>query len=185
MPTSTTWPAESKKLRAILLQADLTEELKWGKPCYTFQGSNVVLILALKNYCALLFCKGALLKDSAGLLIKPGENTQAARQMRFTSLAQIVEQETVLRDYLRQAIQVEKSGLEITYKRIEEYAHPAELQQKLAGDPVLKKAFHALTPGRQRAYLMHFSAPKQSRTRQSRIEKAVARILAGKGLHDR
>jgi len=179
------WPKEIAKLRTILLGCPLTEELKWGKPCYTFQEANVVVILPLKEYCTLLFCKGALLKDAHGLLTRPSENTQAARQLRLTSLQEIVEKETVLKAYIQQAIAAEKAGLEVTYKKITEYALPDELQKKFDELPALKTAFTALTPGRQRAYLLYFSAAKQAKTREARIEKCRPQILQGKGLIDR
>jgi uncharacterized protein YdeI (YjbR/CyaY-like superfamily) len=177
------WRDEMEKLRAIALGCQLTEELKWGKPCYTFQGSNVVIIQGFKEFCALLFCKGALLKDPKGLLEKPGENTQAARRISFTSVAEIVEVETALNAYIKEAIEAEKAGLEVEYKKSPEPL-PEELQEKFTEMPALKKAFHALTPGRQRAYILHFSAAKQSQTRASRIEKCAPQILAGKGLND-
>jgi uncharacterized protein YdeI (YjbR/CyaY-like superfamily) len=179
------WQAELQKLRTIILDCPLTEELKWDKPCYTFQKSNIVIILSLKESCTLLFCKGALLKDAKGILIKPGENTQAARQMRFTNLREIVKTETILKAYIHEAIEVEKSGLEVNYKKITERIIPEELQNKLVAIPALKTAFEALTPGRQRAYFIYFSAPKQSKTRQSRVEKCMPQILNGKGLNDR
>jgi uncharacterized protein YdeI (YjbR/CyaY-like superfamily) len=150
-----------------------------------FQTSNVVIVLPLKEYCALLFCKGALLKDTHGLLIKAGENTQAARQIRLTSLQEIVEKEAILKAYLQQAIEVEKAGLEVVYKKISEFKVPGELQKKLEESPALKTAFAALTPGRQRGYFLYFSAPKQAKTREARIEKCLPRILEGKGLNDR
>jgi len=178
------WQAELKKLRGILLGCELTEELKWGKPCYMFEQHNVAIILPLKNYCALLFAKGALLKDPKGILVKAGENTQAARQIRFTSLQEIVEKEAVLKAYLHNAIEVEKAGLEVTYKKITEFKIPEELQKKFGEMPSLKTAFKALTPGRQRAYFIYFSAPKQSKTRELRVEKCVPQILDGKGLND-
>ena len=179
------WREEVATLRRILLDCQLTEELKWGKPCYTFQKSNVVIILPLKESCALLFAKGALLQDSAGLLIQPTENTQAARQMRFGSVRQIVEMEKTVKAYVHEAMAVEKAGLEVVYKKISEFKIPEELQKKFDDDAALKTAFNALTPGRQRGYLLYFSAPKQSKTRQSRIEKFVQQILSGKGLNDR
>ena len=179
------WREEVATLRRILLDCQLTEELKWGKPCYTFQKSNVVIILPLKESCALLFAKGALLQDSAGLLIQPTENTQAARQMRFGSVRQIVEMEKTVKAYVHEAMAVEKGGLEVVYKKISEFKIPEELQKKFDDDAALKTAFNALTPGRQRGYLLYFSAPKQSKTRQSRIEKFVQQILSGKGLNDR
>ena len=178
------WQEELGKLRAILLACPLTEEWKWGKPCYTFQRGNVVIILPLKASCALLFAKGALLKDANRILIQPTENTQAARQIRLTNVRQIVEMETVLKAYIHEAIEVEKSGLEVKYKPISEFKVPAEFQRKLGESPALKTAFDALTPGRQRGYILYFSAPKQSKTRESRVEKCTPRILNGKGLHD-
>jgi len=178
------WQQELKKLRAILLGCQLTEELKWGKPCYMFEQHNVVIILPLKEYCTLLFCKGSLLKDPKGILIKAGENTQAARQIRLTSLQEIVEKETILKAYITNAIEVEKAGLEVTYKKITEFKIPEELQNKFGEMPSLKAAFKALTPGRQRLYIIHFSAAKQSTTRVARIEKCVPQILKGKGLNE-
>lgn len=178
------WQAEMKKLRKIILGCPLTEELKWGKPCYAFQDSNIVLIVPFKNYCSLLLCKGALLKDPAGLLVKAGENTQAARQIRFTQAGEIDEQEPVLKGYLLEAIEAEKAGLKVNYKKAGEFAVPEEFQSKLKELPALKAAFEALTPGRQRGYLMHFSAAKQSKTREARIEKCLPLILEGRGLND-
>lgn len=178
------WQAEYKKLRQIVLDCDLTEEFKWMHPCYTFEGNNIVLIHGFKDYCAILFVKGALLKDPAGILITQTENVQAARQVRFTDLDQIVELEPVLKAYIHEAVEAEKAGLKVEYKPTTEFAMPEEFKQKLAADPALKTAFEGLTPGRQRAYLLHFSAPKQSATRQSRIEKCVPQILVGKGLND-
>jgi uncharacterized protein YdeI (YjbR/CyaY-like superfamily) len=178
------WRKEIEKLRRILLGCQLTEELKWGKPCYTFQTSNVVVILPLKEYCALLFCKGTLLKDAHGILVKAGENTQAARHIRFAHLREIVEREIILKTYIQQAIEVEKAGLEVTYKKITEFKVPEELQKKLDEIPALKTAFKALTPGRQRGYFLYFSAAKQSKTRESRVEKCIPQILKGKGLND-
>lgn len=178
------WQAEMAKLRTIVLDCQLTEELKWGKPCYTFQESNVVLIIGFKEYCALLFCKGALLKDAHGILIKPGENTQAARQIRFTNVREIVEMEPILKSYIHEAGEVEKAGLKVNFKKNTEFIVPEELQNKLDEIPALKTAFEALTPGRQRAYILHFSAPKQSKTRESRVEKCMPQILNGKGLND-
>ena len=179
------WQKELAKLRTILLGCQLTEELKWGKPCYSFQGSNLVIILPLKEYCALLFCKGALLKDADGILIKAGENTQAARQIRFTNVREIVEKESILKAYFHEAIEAEKAGLKVTYKKITEHKVPEELQKKLDKNRALKMAFTALTPGRQRAYFIYFAAPKQSKTREARIEKCIPQILNGKGLNDR
>ena len=178
------WQEESKKLRKIVLDCGLTEESKWGKPCYTFQGSNVVIIQGFKEYCALLFCKGALLKDANRILIQQTENVQAARQLRFTNAREIAEMEPLLKAYIHEAVEVEKAGLEVSYKKISEFAVPAELQTKLDATPALKKAFAALTPGRQRGYLLYFAAPKQSKTREARIEKYTSQILKGQGLDD-
>ena len=178
------WKEESEKLRAIILDCGLTEELRWGKPCYTFQKSNVVLIHGFKGYCALLFMKGALLKDPEGILIQQTENVQAARQIRFTNLREIVEMEPILKAYIKEAIEVEKAGLEVNYKKASEFKVPKEFQSKLDESPALKKAFAALTPGRQKGYLLYFSGAKQSKTRESRIEKCIPRILKGKGLDD-
>ena len=177
------WRKEMEKLRSILLGCLLTEELKWGKPCYMFQKTNIVIILPLKEYCALLFCKGALLNDANGILIKPGENTQAARQIRFTNVREIVELEPILKAYNHEAIEVERAGLKVGMKKNTEPI-PEEFQKKLNKTPTLKTAFKALTPGRQRAYILYFSAPKQSKTRESRIEKCMPKILRGKGLND-
>lgn len=178
------WQEELKKLRMIILDCQLTEELKWGKPCYTFQKSNIVLIQVFKEYCALLFFKGALLNDANGILIKPGENTQAGRQIRFTNVREIVEMETSLKAYIYEAIEVEKAGLKVHFKNTTEFIIPEEFRNKLDEIPALKTAFDALTPGRQRAYILYFSAPKQSKTRESRVEKWMQQILNGKGLND-
>jgi len=178
------WQEELEKLRMIILDCQLTEELKWGKPCYTFQKSNIVVIIPLKEYCALMFCKGALLNDANGILIKPGENTQAGRWIKFTNVREIVEMETILKAYIYEAIEVEKAGLEVNYKKTSEFISPEEFQNKLDEIPALKTAFDALTPGRQRAYILYFSAPKQSKTRESRVEKCMQQILNGKGLND-
>src|SRR6202011_2473933 len=153
------WQEELEKLRMIILDCQLTEELRWGKPCYTFQKKNLVLIVGFKEYCALLFCKGALLNDANGILIKPGENTQAGRQIRFTNVREIVEMETILKAYIYEAIEVEKAGLKVNFKKITEHIIPEEFQNKLDEIPALKTAFDALTPGRQRAYILYFSAP--------------------------
>lgn len=182
--TAKKWQEESKKLRRIILDCGLTEESKWGKPCYTFQNSNVVIIHGFKEYCALLFCKGVLLKDANRILIQQTENVQAARQIRFTNVREIVEMEPILKAYIHEAIEVEKAGLEVKYKKTSEFTAPVELQNKLDEIPALKKAFEALTPGRQRAYILYFSAPKQSKTRESRIEKCMQQILKGQGLND-
>jgi uncharacterized protein YdeI (YjbR/CyaY-like superfamily) len=178
------WREEYEKLRMIILDCGLTEELKWGNPCYSFNGSNIVLIHGFKEYCALLFFKGALLNDANGILIQQTENVQSPRQVRFTSLLQITELEPVLKAYIYEAIEVEKAGLKVTLKKTSEFPMPDEFQSKLDHIPALKTAFEALTPGRQRAYLLHFSAPKQSKTREARIEKYMPQIMAGKGLND-
>src|SRR4030066_1113938 len=178
------WQEELEKLRMIILDCQLTEELKWGVPCYTFQKSNIVLIHVFKEYCALLFFKGALLNDANGILIKQTKNTQAGRQIRFTNVREIVEMETILKAYIYEAIEVEKAGLKVNFKKTTEFILPEELQNKLDDIPALKTAFDALTPGRQRAYILYFSAPKQSKTRESRVEKCMQQILNGKGLND-
>jgi uncharacterized protein YdeI (YjbR/CyaY-like superfamily) len=178
------WQEEMEKLRMILLHCQLTEELKWGKPCYTFQKSNIIIIIGLKEYCALMFCKGVLLNDANGILIKPGENTQAGRWIKFTSVREIVEMEPILKAYIYEAIEVEKAGLKVNYKKTTEFIIPEEFQNQLDEIPALKTAFDALTPGRQRAYVLYFSAPKQSKTRESRVEKCMQQILNGKGLND-
>jgi uncharacterized protein YdeI (YjbR/CyaY-like superfamily) len=178
------WQEEFEKLRMIILDCQLTEELKWGKPCYTFQKSNIIVIIGFKEYCALLFFKGALLNDANGILIKPGENTQAGRQIRFTNVQEIVEMETILKAYIYEAIEVEKAGLKLNFKKNTELIIPEEFQNKLNEIPALKTAFDALTPGRQRAYNLYFSTPKQSKTRESRVEKCMQQILNGKGLID-
>lgn len=177
------WQAEMQKLRRIILDCQLTEELKWGKPCYTFQKSNVVIIQGFKEFCALLFCKGALLNDPSGILKKPGENTQAARRIPFTHVREIAELAPILKAYIYEAIEAEKAGLEVNFKKQPELV-PEEFQNQLAEIPALKTAFDALTPGRQRAYILYFSAPKQSKTRASRVEKWMPQILNGKGLND-
>jgi len=178
------WQTEMEKLRAIILELPLTEELKWGWPCYTDGGKNIVLIHGFNEYCALLFFKGALLTDPRGILIQQTENVQAARQMRFTSMQEIVAQEPVIKEYVEEAITVEKAGLKVELKPVAEFTIPEEFQQKLNELPALQTAFEALTPGRQRAYLLHFAAAKQSKTRESRIEKYIPQILEGKGLKD-
>ena len=178
------WRKEFEKLRSIILDCQLTEELKWGQPCYTFQKSNTVLIHGFKDYCALLFFKGALLKDPRGVLIQQTENVQAARQIRFTNVREIVKMEPVLKAYIREAIEVEKAGLKVDYKKTAEFKIPEEFRNKLDEIPALKTAFDALTPGRQRGYILYFSAPKQSKTRESRVEKCMQQIFNGKGLHD-
>ncbi|MEZ5103259.1 MAG: YdeI family protein [Draconibacterium sp.] len=178
------WKDEFEKLRAICLDCGLNEEYKWMHPCYTYNNSNVVLIHGFKEYCALLFHKGSLLKDTHGILIQQTENVQAARQIRFTNVKEIVELESVLKSYIFQAIEVEKAGLKVELKKTKEFEMAEEFRQKLEELPALKTAFKAMTPGRQRAYLLHFSQPKQSKTRESRIEKYIPHILAGKGLND-
>ena len=178
------WQAEYIQLRQIVNAEPLVEELKWGVPCYTFNNSNVVLMHGFKEYCALLFVKGALLSDPNGILIQQTENVQSARQVRFTDLQEIITLEPVLKAYLDEAIEVEKANLKVPLKKTEEFAMPDEFKQALDEDPALKAAFTALTPGRQRAYLLYFAAPKQTKTRLGRIEKYCPAILAGKGLND-
>ncbi|MBM9500589.1 DUF1801 domain-containing protein [Leptospira sp. 201903071] len=178
------WQKELEKLRAIVLDSKLTEELKWGTPCYILEKNNIVLIHTFKEYCALLFFKGALLKDKEGILIQQTKNTQAARQIRFTDVREIVKMKSILKAYIREAIEIEKAGLKVKFKKTAEFDAPEEWINKLEEVPRLKTAFDALTPGRQRAYLLHFSAPKQSKTRESRVEKCIPKILAGKGLDD-
>ena len=178
------WQKEFKELRRIILDCQLDEELKWGKPCYTFQNNNIVLIHGFKEYCALLFMKGVLLKDDKGILIKQTENVQAARQIRFTNLQELVEMEPIIKAYIYEAVEVEKTGLKVNYKEPAEFKMAEEFQNKLDEVHGLETAFEALTPGRQRAYLLYFSAPKQSKTRESRVEKYTQHILNGKGLND-
>ena len=178
------WQEETELLRTIVLDCGLTEELKWGCPCYTLQKSNIVLIHTFKEYCALLFMKGALLQDAKGILIQQTENVQAARQIRFTNVKEIVKQKAILKAYIYEAIEVEKAGLKVELKKTEEYKIPEEFQTKLNENPVLKTAFKALTPGRQRAYIFYFSAAKQSKTREARVEKCIPQIMDGKGLDD-
>ena len=178
------WQAEFKKLRSILLSTPLTEELKWGVPCYTLDGKNVVLMHGFKEYCALLFPKGALLKDPQGILVQQTENVQAARQIRFTKLGEIVKLAPTLKAYVAEAVGIEKAGLKVPLKKTSEFKMPDELKKRLAVDDALNEAFKALTPGRQRAYILYFSAAKQSATRTSRIEKCVPQILDGLGLND-
>ena len=178
------WQEEFEKLRMIILDCELTEELKWGVPCYTFQKGNIVLIHGFKEYCAILFIKGVLLHDAQGILIQQTENVQAGRQIRFTNVGEIVKMETILKAYICEAIEVEKSGLEVNFKKNTEFIIPEEFQNKFDEIPALKTAFEALTPGRQRAYIFYFSEPKQSKTRVSRVEKYMQQILNGKGLND-
>ncbi len=181
---ATKWRKEFEKLRRIILDCQLTEELKWGVPCYTLQERNIVLMHGFKEYCALLFFKGALLKDPNDILIQQTENVQAARQIRFTHVREIVKMKSILKAYIHNATEVEKAGLKVNYKTTSEFKIPEEFQNKLDAIPTLKTAFDALTPGRQRAYIFYFSAPKQSKTRASRIEKCMKQILDGKGLND-
>ena len=180
------WQEELEQLRIIVLDCGLTEELKWGVPCYTFQKSNIVLIHVFKEYCALLFFKGALLNDAHSILIQQTENVQSARQIRFTNVREIVDPDviSILKAYIYEAIEVEKAGLKVDFKKTAEFIIPEEFQNKLDETPALKTAFDALTPGRRRAYMLHFSAPKQSKTRESRVEKCMLQILNGKGLND-
>lgn len=178
------WREELKSLRTIVLECGLHEELKWGKPCYTHEKSNVLILHAFKEYCAILFVKGALLKDSNEILIRQTENVQAGRQIRFTSLGEIIDNEPTIKGYIYEAIEIERAGLEVNFKNSAEFAIPGELQNKLDQNPELKAAFYSLTPGRQRGYILYFSQPKQSKTRESRIEKYVQPILDGKGLSD-
>lgn len=178
------WKDEFERLREIVLDCELTEDFKWMHPCYTYDGKNIVLIHGFKEYCALLFHKGALLKDPHGILVQQTENVQAARQIRFTHVREIDEMELMLKAYIDEAIEVEKAGLEVSYKKNTDYVIPEELENKFVELPELKTAFEALTPGRQRAYILHFSQPKQSKTRESRVEKFLPHILDGKGLHD-
>ncbi|WP_188996316.1 YdeI/OmpD-associated family protein [Paenibacillus nasutitermitis] len=178
------WKEEYEKLRKIVLDCELTEEFKWMHPCYTFENNNIVIIHGFKEYCALLFHKGALLQDAHGILIQQTENVQAARQIRFTNVQEIIEKESILRSYIYEAIEVEKAGLQVNFKTNTEFKIAEELQHKFAEIPALKTAFEALTPGRQRAYLLYFSEPKQPKTRESRVQKYMQQILNGKGLND-
>ena len=178
------WQKEIGKLRMIILDCGLTEELKWGVPSYTFQKKNIVLIHVFKEYCAVLFFKGALLKDPKGILIQQTENVQSARQIRFSNIKEVTKLETTLKKYIYEAVDVEKAGLKVDLKKTKEYAVPAEFKKKLDKNASLKKAFHALTPGRQRAYLLFFSSAKLSKTREARIEKSIPQIMKGIGLND-
>jgi len=184
------WQKEIEQLRIIVLDCGLNEELKWGCPCYTFptpggrQKSNIVLIHVFKEYCAFLFFKGALLNDANGILVQQTKNVQAARQVRFTNVREIVQMKDILKAYIYEAIEVDKVGLKVNLKKTAEFTMPEEFQKKLNKNAVLKTAFYALTPGRQRAYLLHFAAPKQSKTREARVEKYSKQILNGKGLND-
>ncbi|MCS7460406.1 YdeI family protein [Paenibacillus doosanensis] len=178
------WKEESELLREIVLDCGLTEDFKWMHPCYTLDNHNIVLIHGFKEYCALLFHKGALLKDPHGTLVQQTEKVQAARQIRFTNVQEIEHMQLILKAYIDEAIGIEKAGLQVTYKKHTEYVIPEELQNKFVELPDLKIAFEALTPGRQRAYILHFSSPKQFKTRESRVEKYIPHILNGKGLND-
>lgn len=178
------WQNEVALMRKLVLDCGLTEDLKWGVPCYIYGDANIVLIHVFKEYCAFLFFKGALLSDTEGVLIQQSERVQAARQVRFTDVKQITTQAKVLKAYIYEAIEVEKAGLKVQLKKTEEYAIPEEFKAKLDELPALNTAFYALTPGRQRAYLLHFAAPKQAKTRESRIEKSIPQIMLGKGLND-
>lgn len=180
----TYWQKEYQQLRMIILDCGLMEELKWGCPCYTFENTNVVLIQGFKEYCALLFFKGALLNDPNGILIQQTKNVQSARQIRFTNVKEIVKMEKKLKAYVYEAIEVERAGLKVKLKRTSDFKIPGEFQKQLDKKPALKKAFNALTPGRQREYIFYFSQPKQSKTREARVEKYRKQILSGKGLND-
>src|SRR5258708_22470787 len=178
------WQKEFEQLRTIVLGCDLIEELKWGQPCYTFEKSNIVLIHGFKEYCALLFFKGALLKDAKDILVQQTENVQAARQIRFTNVREIVGMKPILKAYIKEAIEVEKAGFEVNYKKTSEFEIPDEFKNRLDESPAFKTAFAALTPGRQRGYLLYFFSAKQSKTREARVEKCVQQILNGQGLND-
>ncbi|WET01097.1 DUF1801 domain-containing protein [Flavobacterium sp. YJ01] len=178
------WKAEIEQMREIVLDCHLSEELKWGCPCYIFDNANIVLIHSFKEYCAFLFFKGALMKDPDNILIQQSENVQAARQVRFANVQDILSKREILKKYIFEAAEIEKSGQKVELKKVSEFEIAEELQSKFDVDSDFKKAFYALTPGRQRAYLLHFSQPKQSKTRESRVEKNISRILEGKGLND-
>jgi uncharacterized protein YdeI (YjbR/CyaY-like superfamily) len=180
----TSWREELHLLRSLVLECGLTEELKWGSPCYVQEKSNVVIIQGFKDYCGLMFFKGALLKDERGLLSKPGENTQSGRQLRFTSLQPIIDQADLLKAYIQEAMDIEQAGLKVVHKQVNEYPVPEELSDIFSKNWAFKQAFEGLTPGRQRAYLMHFSEPKQSATRITRIERMQDKIMRGKGMTD-
>jgi uncharacterized protein YdeI (YjbR/CyaY-like superfamily) len=181
---ATKWQDAYDRLRTIVLDCGLTEELKWGCPCYTIEGSNIALIHGFKDYCALLFMKGALLKDSKGILIQQTKNVQVARQIRFKDAEEVSDMETILKTYIKEAIKLEKAGVKMPLKKTSEFKMAKEFKTVLDATPALKKAFYALTPGRQRGYLLHFSSAKLSKTRESRIEKSISPILKGKGLDD-
>ena len=178
------WEKEITKLRTIILSCGLTEELKWGSPCYTHEGNNIVLIHVFKEYCAILFFKGALLSDANGILVQQTKNVQSARQLRFTNSKEITKLEKVIKAYVYEAIEVEKAGLKVKLKKVAEYSVPEEFQKRLDKSKTLKAAFEKLTPGRQRGYLLHFSSAKQSATRDARVEKYIPKIMAGKGIED-
>ena len=178
------WQEEFGQLRMIILACGLMEELKWGVPCYTFEKKNILLMHGFKEYCAVLFFKGALLKDAKKILVQQTENVQAARQVRFTAAKEIIKMEPILKAYIYEAIEVERAGLKVEFKKAGELILPEELENSFAKNKDLKKAFEALTPGRQRAYNLYFAAPKQSKTREARVEKCMSQILAGKGLND-
>jgi len=181
---ATQWQKEFEKLRSIILDCGLNEELKWGQPCYTYENRNIVLIHGFKEYCAPLFFKGALMGDANGILIQQTENVQSARQIRFTNVKEIAKLEKALKAYIYEAIEVEKAGLKVAYKKTADYKMPEEFQKKLNKSATLKKAFEALTPGRQKAYIFYFSQAKQAKTREARVEKYLKQILLGKGLED-
>ncbi len=181
---TTRWRKEFEELRKIILETQLTEEFKWMHPCYTYQGNNIVLIHGFKEYCALLFFKGVLMKDPRGILIRQTENVQAGRQIRFTTITEITKMKSILKDYIREAVEVEKTGLKVKLKKTSDFKIPDEFKHRLNKLPALKTAFKKLTPGRQRAYIFYFSQAKQSKTRESRIEKYLPKILKGKGLND-
>ncbi len=178
------WLEAMEQLRTFVLDCGLTEELKWGVPCYTFENRNIVLLHVFKGYCAILFFKGALLRDANGILVQQTANTQATRQIRFTTAGQVIEMEAVLKAYIQEAVEVEKRGLQVVFKEATELVLPAEFKSELDENPALKSAFNTLTPGRQRAYILYFSAPKQAKTRAARVEKCRQPILNGKGLDD-
>jgi uncharacterized protein YdeI (YjbR/CyaY-like superfamily) len=179
-----TWKEEIKKLRTIVLECGLAEQLKWGCPCYTFEESNIVLIHTFKEYCAVLFFKGALLKDAEGVLVQQTKNVQSARQLRFTSAREVTNAKALLKKYVKEAVEVEKAGLKVSFKKPEQFVMAEEFQERLGESPALKKAFEGLTPGRQRGYLLYFSSAKQSKTRHDRVKKYIPKILKGKGLDD-
>jgi len=180
-----TWTRELEILREIVLECGLTEELKWSVPCYSFEGNNIAIVSAFKEFCSLSFFKGSLLKDTDEILTKQGENSQAARLVKFTDVEKIIDLESILKSYIYEAIEIEKAGLKVEFKDVSEYKIPAELQRKLDENEVFRNAFYSLTPGRQKGYILHFSQTKQSKTRESRIEKSMPRIFLGKGLNDR